>query len=87
VIPQVVYLLCALTSGTCAWLLFRGYRRSHTRLLLWSAASFAVFTANNAMLFIDLVVVPDVDLSLVRAALSLIGVLVLVVGLIWDGQS
>jgi hypothetical protein len=86
VIPQVVYLLCALTSFACAWLLLRGYRRSRTRLLLWSSLSFAAFTANNALLFIDLVLVPDVDLSLVRASFSLLGVMILVGGLVWEGE-
>jgi hypothetical protein len=86
VIPQVVYLSCALTSGACAWLLLRGYRSSRTRLLLWSSLSFAAFTANNALLFVDLVLVPNVDLSLVRAALSFVGVAILVFGLVWEGE-
>jgi hypothetical protein len=86
VIPKVVYVLCALTSFACAWLLLRGYRSSRSRLLLWSSAAFAVFAANNALLFVDLVVVPGVDLSLLRAGLSLLGVAVLVAGLVWEGD-
>jgi hypothetical protein len=86
VIPQAVYVLCALTSSLCAWLLLRGYRRVRSRLLLWSSASFAAFALNNALLFVDLVIVPDVDLSVLRAALSLLGVLILVVGLVWEGE-
>ncbi|HEX6099725.1 MAG TPA: DUF5985 family protein, partial [Thermoanaerobaculia bacterium] len=30
---NLVYVLCALTTVACAVLLYRGYRRSHTRLL------------------------------------------------------
>lgn len=85
-IPLAVYVLCALTSFACAWLLLRGYRRSRSRLLLWSSAAFAAFAANNALLFVDLVVIPDYDLSVLRAMLSLVGVLILVVGLVWEGE-
>jgi hypothetical protein len=86
VIPGAVYVLCTLTSLACAALLLRGFRRTGSRLLLWSSAAFAVFTANNLLLFVDLVVVPETDLSVFRAALSLLGVLVLVIGLVWEGE-
>jgi len=86
VIPQAVYVLCALTSFTCAWLLLRGYGRTRSRLLLWSSLSFVAFALNNALLFVDLVVVPEIDLSLVRASLSLLAVVILVIGLVWDGE-
>ena len=85
-IPQAVYVLCALTSFACAWLLLQGYRRSRSGLLLWSSAAFVAFAANNALLFVDVVMVPDTDLSLLRAALSVLAVLILVVGLVWEGE-
>ena len=81
---EVVYLLCALTSATCAVLLWRGWSRSRARLLLWSAVCFTLLTANNVLLFVDLVVVTDVDLSEVRMATGLSGLLVLLYGLIYD---
>lgn len=81
---EVVYLLCALTSATCAVLLWRGWPRSRARLLLWSAVCFTLLTANNVLLFVDLVVVTDVDLSEVRMATGLAGLLVLLYGLIYD---
>lgn len=85
-IPQAVYVSCALTSFACAGLLLRGYLRTRSRLLLWSSASFVAFALNNALLFVDLVVVPEVDLSVLRASLSLTGVLILVIGLVWEGE-
>lgn len=85
-IPQIVYVACALTSFACAALLLRGYRRSRSRLLLWSSLSFAAFALNNSLLFVDLVMVPDIDLSVLRAALSLLGALILVIGLVWEGE-
>ncbi|HEX7809454.1 MAG TPA: DUF5985 family protein [Thermoanaerobaculia bacterium] len=44
-------------------LLYRGYRRSHTRLLFWSAVCFVGLAANNVLLIVDLRVVPAIDLS------------------------
>ena len=83
---QVVYLLCALTSLVCAVLLVRGYRRSHSRLLLWSAICFIGLAANNALLVVDLLVVPDVDLSTWRLLPAVAGMAALVYGLIWESE-
>jgi hypothetical protein len=77
-----VYLLCMLTSALCAALLLREYRRSGARLLLWSSLSFIAWATNNALVFMDLVVVPGYDLSLVRAMVALVAVSLLLYGLI-----
>ena len=82
--PAAVYILCFLTSGACAYLLARNYRRTGTRLLMWSALCFAFLALNNAVLFIDAMVLPDVDLALARLTLSLAAVSVLLFGFIWD---
>lgn len=81
---NLVYVLCALTSVACAVLLYRGYRRSHTRLLFWSAVCFVGLAANNLFLIVDLRVVPAIDLSAWRLVPALIGVGALVFGLIWE---
>ena len=83
---EAVYVLCAITSVTCAVLLFRGFRRSGTRLLFWSAWSFVGLALNNLLLFVDLILVPTVDLGIPRAASALIGLVVLVFGLIWESR-
>jgi hypothetical protein len=83
---SVVYALCALTSGLCAVLLGRAYRASRARLLLWSSLAFVGLTLNNLVLFIDLIVVPTVDLSLYRSLLAAVSVMVLLLGLIWDSK-
>lgn len=80
----VVYLLCSATALACALLLLRGFRRTRARLLLWCALCFLALAAENAVLFADRVVVPEVDLLLVRRSLALAGVSALVFGLIWD---
>jgi hypothetical protein len=73
-----------LTSAFCAGMLLREYRRRHARLLLWSSLSFIAWAANNALVFTDLVVLPEIDLSIVRALVALAAVSLLLYGLIWD---
>ncbi len=79
-----VYALCAAASLVAFVLLVNGYRRSHTRLLLWASACFAILVANNVLLFVDRIVVTEVDLSLARGLTLLVGVATLLGGLIWD---
>ena len=38
----------------------------------------------NLLVFIDLIIVPDTDLSLIRTSIALVGVTLFLVGLIWD---
>jgi hypothetical protein len=83
---SVVYALCALTSGLCAVLLLRAYLASRARLLLWSSLSFIGLTCNNLLLFIDLVIVPALDLALYRNLAAATAVMVLLFGLIWDSK-
>ncbi len=81
-IAKSIYILCAITSLFCFVLLIRGYWRMRTRILLWSSAAFLAFTLSNFILVIDLVVLPQVDLLALRNAVTLIGVLLLLFGLI-----
>jgi hypothetical protein len=86
-IGAAVYALCALTSFACALLLWRGYRRSRTRLLLWSSLCFWGLFLNNAMLFIDITLLPHSDLLLLRHVPALAGVGALVYGLVWEADA
>lgn len=79
-----VYILSALISLACAVLLLRSYLQTRTGLLLWAAVCFLGLTLNNAVLFVDKVVVTDVDLSLWRAIPALAGIPALVIGLLWE---
>lgn len=80
----IVYALCALTSVACAVLLLRGYARSRVRLLLWSGICFIGLAINNIVLFVDVRLLPETDLSLIRSIPAVAGVLILVFGLIWE---
>lgn len=82
----LLYLTAALSSSACTILLFRGYRRRRIRLMMWSGICFAGLTINNVALFVDLVIVPDVNLRLVRLVAALAGLLVLLYGFIWDEE-
>jgi hypothetical protein len=83
----VVYALCALTSLVCAILLLRGYRRSRSRLLLWSGLCFAFLALNNIILVIDVRILPERDLSVARSLPALIGIALLVYGLVWESAE
>jgi hypothetical protein len=80
----VVYVLCALTSTTCAVLLARSYLRTRTRLLLWSALCFIFLALNNILLLVDLAVWTSHDLGVIRTATALVGVSILLYGFIFD---
>lgn len=79
-----IYALCALTSLVCAVLLLRSYAHGRVPLLLWSGLCFLGLALNNILLFIDLSVVPTVDLSAWRTLPALIGVGFLLWGLVWE---
>lgn len=83
---ETVYLLCAATSAACAVLLLRGHHRTGTPLLLWSGLCFVGLALNNAMLVVDLILIPDVDLSTWRLLPAAAGVASLLYGLVWESE-
>lgn len=83
---EAVYVLCALTSMFCAWLLFARYRTQRTRLLMWSALCFAGLAVNCVLLVVDLIVVPQTDLSTVRTTVAGVAMMLLLIGLIWESR-
>lgn len=83
-IAEVVYILCAAMSCLCAVLLFRAYRQTGTRLLLWSSLCFAGFALNNVVVYLDIAVIHFMDLSIGRVVPALIGLMALLYGLIWE---
>jgi hypothetical protein len=85
-VAAAVYIMCALTSLFCAWLLLRGWRSSHSRLLLWTGICFLWFFVNNVFLLLDLEVFPDADLSLARSGTAFVGAATLLVALVWESR-
>lgn len=78
----IVYLLCTLASGLCAVLLLREHRKTSSRLLFWSGLSFTAMAATNALVFVDFVLLPTVDLARPRGAIFLVAVGLLLYGLV-----
>lgn len=66
----------------CAWLLFRQHRRTGQPLLWWSTWCFVCLGLTNILLFLDLVVLVNMDLSILRTLLSFAGTMLLLFGLI-----
>lgn len=86
-LKESLYVVCILSSVACTLLLLRSYLQNRVRLLLWGTICFIGLSINNILLFVDLVVFPHVDLRAPRLLSSLIGMLFLVYGLIWDSED
>ncbi|WOB05928.1 DUF5985 family protein [Piscinibacter gummiphilus] len=84
---EIAYAACAITAGLCAWLLLRAFMRSRFRLLLWGGLCFVGLTLNSVLLIFDKMVFPALDLSVFRLSMGLVALLVLLTGLILDGDA
>lgn len=82
----VLYLLAVLTCLACTLLLWRSWKRTGLRLLLWSALCFVGLTASNVLLFFDLVVFIELDLRVWRLATALLGLAFLVYGFLFEAE-
>ena len=80
----IIYLLCFFSSALCGYLLVTAYRRHQQRLLLWSAACFCLLSLNNLLVFVDIVLLPDIDLHTLRLITSLVAVGILIYGFVWE---
>ncbi len=84
--PEIVYAMGTVLSLICAVMLLRGYFRNRLPLLLWSALCFVGLSANNALLFLDRITVPEIDLSVFRGLTALVALALLVYGLISEAS-
>ncbi|WP_129781945.1 DUF5985 family protein [Peristeroidobacter soli] len=85
--PYAVNILGTITVALCAILLLRSYFKKRTRLLLWSGLCFAGLTLSNALLFIDLAVVPHISLYTWRLGAAAASILLLLYGLVFESDS
>ena len=86
-VAEAVYLIGAVVTLLCGVLLMRGYMRVRRRLLLWSALCFFGLSLSNVLVFVDLVVFPQVDLYRWRLLTAAIAMALLLYGLIWEGEN
>ena len=86
IMAESVYILCALMSITCAGLLFRGYHKTRSHLLLWSAVCFGLLALSNIVLFVDVIVLPKVDFHGLfwRNVIGAVAGSILLYSLIWE---
>jgi len=84
IFPTAVFLLIFVTCVVCLALLVVAYRRTRTRLLLWSAICFVFLAINSALIVLDLLILPDMNLQLYRHLATLTAISVLLIGFIWD---
>ena len=84
---KLIYALCALTALACTVLLLRAYLRNRYRLLLWSGLCFGGLTVNNALLVLDKALQVGSDFALWRLAIAFVSTLLLVAGLVLEGDS
>lgn len=82
----VIYLLCAATSLLCAIMLFRGYKRTRVGLLFWASLCFAGLMLENMILYVDVVMVPDINLAVWRKVPGLLAIVLLIFGLVWESK-
>ena len=85
-VGAIVYVIEACTSAACATLLMRGYIRGRKKLLLWSGLCFTILSISNLLIFVDLVLFPDVDLYRYRLGSASVAMLLLLYGLIWESE-
>ncbi len=84
-VPSIIYSLCALTACACAFLLLSAWQRARHGILLWSGICFVGLTLSNAVLVIDKVLTPpEIDLSIWRYSITLLSLVSLLFGLIWN---
>ncbi len=81
---NTVYLLCFVTSLSCCLLLIRSYRRTRSKVLLWTAACFVLLAIDNLLVVFDLILLPNVDLSVPRLLATLLAVSTLIIGFVWE---
>jgi Family of unknown function (DUF5985) len=85
-VKPIAYILCALVCLLCTVMLLRGFFSGRHRLLLWSGLCFAGLTVANALVFVDLIILPETDLYPLRLAVTAASVLILFLGMIWEGE-
>lgn len=83
-IEAAVYFLCFITSSLCAGLLLRAWRRARGAFLVWSALCFCMLALNNLLVFVDIVLLPAIDLSSWRLATALAAICLLLYGFVWE---
>ena len=79
---KIVYILCAITSVLCAFLLLKANRQARSGLLFWSGLFFSLLGISNILLYVDLIVIDYFDFAPVRTSITAIAHFLLVIGIL-----
>ena len=82
-----VNILGTLTAGLCAVLLLRGYSRVRKRLLLWCGLCFAGLMVSNALLILDLFLLPGMSIHPLRLFVAAASMMAMLYGLIFESEQ
>jgi hypothetical protein len=82
-----VYLLCFLTAAIVSVFLWRGYRRSKSRLLLNASLCFGWLAVSDFLLFVDRILLPEVDLTWWRTGAAIVGMATLLLSMTQEGDG
>ena len=80
------YIMCGLVALVCGVLLLRAYATSRLRLLLWSGVCFVGLALSNLLVFVDLHILPQFDLYALRLVTAALAMMILLYGVIWEGD-
>ena len=80
----IIYSLCSLLSLGIAWLLWRTYSKTRSRVQYWSALCFSGLTITNLLLVADKLLFPEADLGIFRLIIALASLSLLLYGLIYE---
>lgn len=86
-LAEAIYLLCTATSIAAAVLLLRQYRASRTGLLFWSSIGFLGLAVNAVLVYVDLALVPAIDLSVPRSIAAAVAMVAIVYGLVREAVA
>ncbi|MEO7932437.1 MAG: DUF5985 family protein [Chthoniobacterales bacterium] len=81
-----VYILSTLSCILISALLLRGYLASRRRLLFWSMLCFGILAIANCLLVLDFLIFPNVDLGSYRSVVTLVALVVLLYGLVFESE-
>lgn len=81
---EAVYIGCAIASLICAYLMFSAYKAKPARLPFWTGVCFFGLFLNNVFLVVDLLLVPQIDLSPIRLLCGLVPSVFLIYAFVRD---
>jgi len=85
-VPAFLYGLCMFTALLCAWLLLQAYQKTRYRLLFWCSLFFSIAALNNVFLVVDKLILLEIDLTVYRYAVALVGLCILLPGLVLERE-